>query len=93
MRTLVARLAVLAILLSAPFALKAQDNASMTGVVTDSTGAVIPGATVVLTNSARGIRSEATTDKDADYVSWWSSYTFAFSSSDEELNSYKIGPV
>jgi len=67
MRTLVARIAMLAILLSAPFALKAQDNASMTGVVTDSTGAVIPGTKVVLTNASRGIRAEVVTDKDGSY--------------------------
>jgi len=58
---------MLAILLSAPFALKAQDNASMTGVVTDSTGAVIPGAAVVLTNAARGIRVETVTDNEGTY--------------------------
>lgn len=37
----------------------------------------------------RSVRIEPTTDKDADYQGWWSSYTFPFSSSDELLNSYK----
>jgi uncharacterized GH25 family protein len=37
----------------------------------------------------RNVHVEATTDKDADYVSWWTTYTFQFSSSDEVLNSYK----
>jgi len=37
----------------------------------------------------RSVRVEATTDKDADYASWWATYTFPFSSSDESLNSYK----
>src|SRR6185312_9442289 len=67
MRTLVARLAMLAILLSAPFALKAQDNASMTGIVTDATGAVVPGVKVELTNPLRGIKIDAVTDKEGSY--------------------------
>lgn len=37
----------------------------------------------------RSVRVEATKDKDADYESWWASYTFAFSSSDEVPNTYK----
>jgi uncharacterized GH25 family protein len=37
----------------------------------------------------RNVHVEPTTDKDADYVSWWTTYTFSFSSSDEVLNSYK----
>ena len=37
----------------------------------------------------RSVRVEATKDNDADYESWWASYTFAFSSSDEVLNTYK----
>ncbi len=37
----------------------------------------------------RSVRIEATTDKDADFESWWASYTFPFSSSDELPNSYK----
>ncbi len=30
-----------------------------------------------------------TTDKDADFVSWWASYTFPFSSTDDVLSTYK----
>jgi len=30
-----------------------------------------------------------TTDKDADFASWWASYTFPFSSTDEMPNTYK----
>ena len=37
----------------------------------------------------RSVHVEATSDKDADYVSWWTTFTFPFSSSDDELNSYK----
>jgi hypothetical protein len=37
----------------------------------------------------RSVRVEATKDKDADYQSWWASYTFPFSSSDEVPNTYK----
>ena len=37
----------------------------------------------------RSVRIEPTTDKDADFESWWASYTFPFSSTDEALNTYK----
>jgi hypothetical protein len=37
----------------------------------------------------RNVHVEATTDKDADYVSWWTTYTFPFSSSDELQSTYK----
>ena len=37
----------------------------------------------------RSVRVDATQDKDADYASWWTSYTFPFSSSDEVPNTYK----
>jgi hypothetical protein len=39
----------------------------MTGVVTDSTGAVIPGTTVALTNSLTGAKYSQTTDKRGSY--------------------------
>ncbi len=37
----------------------------------------------------RSVRVAETKDKDADYESWWASYTFAFSSSDDVPNTYK----
>jgi uncharacterized GH25 family protein len=37
----------------------------------------------------RSVRIEPTKDKEADYESWWTSYTFPFSSSDEVPNTYK----
>jgi uncharacterized GH25 family protein len=37
----------------------------------------------------RSARIEATKDKDADFQSWWASYTFPFSSSNEMPNTYK----
>jgi hypothetical protein len=67
MRNLLAKLALLAIFLSSPFALRAQDSSSMTGVVTDATGAVIPGATVTLTNASHGTTFTQTTDSKGAY--------------------------
>ncbi len=46
---------------------KAQDQASITGSVTDPTGAVIPGAKVELSNAATGISFEQTTDEIGTY--------------------------
>ena len=37
----------------------------------------------------RNVHVEATGDKDADYISWWTTFTFPFSSSDEMPNTYK----
>ncbi|MDB5007830.1 MAG: hypothetical protein JWQ84_499 [Mucilaginibacter sp.] len=37
----------------------------------------------------RSVRVEPTKAQDADYESWWASYTFPFSSSDEVPNTYK----
>jgi len=51
-RTLFPFLITLAILAFAPSTASAQFNASLSGTVTDTTGAIIPGATVTLTNPA-----------------------------------------
>ncbi|MDP9080351.1 MAG: DUF4198 domain-containing protein [Bacteroidota bacterium] len=37
----------------------------------------------------RAVRIEPTKDKDADFESWWTSFTFPFSSSEELPNTYK----
>jgi Carboxypeptidase regulatory-like domain/TonB-dependent Receptor Plug Domain len=44
------------------------DSASLSGRVTDATGAVIPGATVLVTNTATGIVSTATTNGAGRYA-------------------------
>ncbi len=38
----------------------AQDNASITGTATDASGAVVPNATITLTNNGTGVVREAT---------------------------------
>jgi hypothetical protein len=53
-------------LTATPF-LKAQDNSSMTGVITDVTGAVVPGTTVQLVNTSRGITFTVKSDNDGSY--------------------------
>jgi hypothetical protein len=45
----------------------AQDNSSMTGVVTDATGAVVPGTVVTLTNPSNGASFTETTDNKGSY--------------------------
>ena len=45
----------------------AQNQASLTGVVTDSTGAVIPGTTVSLANPAKGLSYKQTTNGQGSY--------------------------
>ncbi len=46
---------------------RAQDTASLTGVVTDSTGAVVTGTAVTLSNSSIGVTFTAKTDNTGSY--------------------------
>lgn len=66
MRTFHSRLALAALLVT-PAALYAQDNSSMTGVVTDATGASLPASTVVLTNPSLGLTFTQTTNDKGEY--------------------------
>jgi hypothetical protein len=67
MRNLVSKVALLLIVLSSTALLNAQDSASMTGVVTDLSGAVIPGTTVTLTNPSTGVKFTDTTNSQGSY--------------------------
>jgi len=62
-------LVLLVVALMAPFCAQAQlsGKAAVTGTVTDSTGAVIPGASVAATNEATGITTTTTTTGAGDY--------------------------
>jgi hypothetical protein len=51
-----------------PVALFAQDTASITGAVTDPTGAGIPGAQVTLTSQEHGIKRTAASNASGDYL-------------------------
>ncbi len=62
MRNLFSKFALLVILLSPGLFLQAQDTSSLVGVVTDPSGAVIPGTVVTLTNATTGISLTKTTD-------------------------------
>jgi hypothetical protein len=59
---------VLALVLSIPGLLKAQDVASITGVVTDQTGAVIQGVDVALENPQTGVRYKTVTGASGSYT-------------------------
>src|SRR5581483_678420 len=48
--------------------LRAQGNATIVGVVTDSSGAVVPGATVTLTNERTGLKQGAVSDAAGRYT-------------------------
>src|SRR5271157_571882 len=51
-----------------PFALLAQDTCSITGTVTDPTGAAIAGAQVTVASPERGIDRTAATNGSGDYL-------------------------
>jgi Carboxypeptidase regulatory-like domain len=49
-------------------AVRAEVGGKITGAVKDQTGSVIPGAAVVITNAATGIKQTATTDQDGVFT-------------------------
>ena len=55
-------------LLSAGTLKAQQNNAAIVGTVTDSSGAVLPGATVTLTNTATNVAQTTQTSGAGDYV-------------------------
>jgi hypothetical protein len=59
---------LLAGIVLAPTALKAQDSSALTGVVTDATGAALPGTKIVLTNKLTGLVYTQTTNKQGSYT-------------------------
>src|SRR5207247_1705355 len=58
--------ASLALLLAAPL-LSQSTNATMTGTIADSTGALIPGVTVTATNTATGVVTTVLTNESGAY--------------------------
>ena len=60
--------ASLLLLLALPGFLAAQGNVTIFGTVADSSGAVIPGATVTVNNTATGLSREVQTNEAGDYV-------------------------
>jgi len=58
---------VFALLITSGTSLFAQSTASIAGVVRDSAGGVVPGATVVVKNDTTGNSQESVTDKDGNY--------------------------
>ncbi|HWR16160.1 MAG TPA: TonB-dependent receptor [Terriglobales bacterium] len=68
MRQSVLKLIAFAFLLAMPFLMSAQDVASVTGVVTDTTGAVVEGVSVTLLNTRTNTKYESTTNETGLYL-------------------------
>ncbi|MGB6745822.1 MAG: TonB-dependent receptor, partial [Terracidiphilus sp.] len=66
-RSLIRRLSLVAFFMFFAALTRAQDTSSITGVVTDSTGAVIPGVVVTLSNPSTGATFTAKTDNSGSY--------------------------
>ena len=66
-RTLRAALAALAVVTLLPAAARAQAVGAVTGVITDDSGAVIPGVSVEATNAGTGLVRTAATDADGRF--------------------------
>lgn len=59
--------AILLVLASSSSLYGQSERARIIGTVTDPQGAVVPGATVIVTNAATGVASKATTNQDGQY--------------------------
>ena len=68
MRHFLLKLSVLMMVLSVPALLWAQDVASLTGVVTDTTGAIVPGADVALVNTTTNVSYHSFTNDQGSYT-------------------------
>ena len=68
MRAPLSCLWIVVLMLGATAAVFAQDTASITGTVTDSTGAAIPGAQVTISSPALGITRSAKSNGSGDYL-------------------------
>jgi hypothetical protein len=68
MRNLLVKISVLALVLSFQYQLRAQDVASITGLVTDATGAVIPGVNVTLQKTSTSATYKAVTNSIGSYT-------------------------
>ena len=62
------RAIVLLFALSCAASLRAQDTASITGIVTDSSGAVVPSVQITLTNPATGVKYQGVTNQEGSYT-------------------------
>ena len=60
-------LAGVVLLLGLPISTLAQENATLSGTVTDSSGAVIPGAAVTATNETTGVATTLVTNESGSY--------------------------
>ncbi len=60
-------LLILALVLLSPVAAWAQDQATIVGIVTDSTGAIVPGAKIVVSNPDRGFVRNTVTNSAGEY--------------------------
>jgi hypothetical protein len=67
MRKLFVAITMGLVIAAVPTLITAQDTASLTGVISDSTGAVIPGATVTLVNTFTGVSFNQVTDGTGSY--------------------------
>ncbi len=67
MKTLAARILLASFVLLFAVGARAQDAASVTGTVTDSSGAVIPGAEVKVSSPERGLDRSTTTNSEGEY--------------------------
>ena len=62
------RISLLVVIATSCVAARAQDTASITGTVTDSSGAAVPNAQVAVKNSEHGINRSSTSNGSGDFL-------------------------
>ncbi len=68
MKTGFAALAAVLLFLAGQFAWSQANRATITGIVTDQTGAIVPGAEVTATNTATSVPTKTVSNQDGNYV-------------------------
>src|SRR5215470_667705 len=88
------RIVAFLLLLLAASLLQAQDTGAVTGTVRDSSGAVVPNATVKISNAAGGLDRETTTNADGDYlIAGLPAATYNLTVSSKGFQNYQVKDV
>ena len=84
---------LIAIVMASPVARAATEHASISGAVVDSTGAAIPGATIVVHNLASGQRNTSVTDGNGSYFHAVAPGRYEIEVTSAGFKAFRQGPI